>query len=441
MAENLTAEGVYKRLEEITDLKLKQVKEQLKEQHEAELKAIREELTRANSQNKSLVDLLLAQKAGAPLQQDGSRISRLGRHDQRGIKAAKYLRCLMAAKGHPTLAADIAKAKWGSDDSVTKALGGSTLSAGGAMVPVDFVAEVIDALRDVSSVLQFDPISLPMPNGSISMPFVGTGISANYTGENVNVNATQMTLGQLALQARKLMAFVASSNDLLKDGGSEVDRMIRDDMIGAFVEKMDSTFLRSTGSQNQPKGLLYWAGAANATGNRFNAANVAATDDGSTLAEITNDLGKCIQKVLDGKLKLLDPMRAGWTWSNRIWRKLFTLRDGNGNLVFQPELITGTLFGFKWTRTSQIPNNLTGSGGTADSEVYFASYGEGVIIGETQDMEFSAHDGAAYVDSNGTVVSALSQDQTVFKGSTRHDLGCRFRGAEVAVIERVRWGA
>jgi len=407
MAEEvLTAEGVQKRIQEIVGESVKAIMEKTLDQQRKDHQSFMEGMLSSMS---SLKETPKAEK---------------------GMKFASYVRCLAATKGHGGAAADLCK-KQGGDAAVIKALGETGFATGGALVPEVFSGEVIELLRSYSAFMSLGPTMLPMNRGSLTIPYISAGATASYVGENANISKQEQTFGQLLLSAKKLAVLTPISNDLLRDGGPMVDRVVRDDLVAALGERADAAFIRDDGTVNKPKGLYYWA----VSGNKYNAANAATGADGSTLAEITADLGRAVQKLMDAKIKIT---RAGWLFGPRVWRKLFTIRDGNGNLVFADEMRMGTLFGYPFKVTQQIPTNLTGSGGSADTEVYFADFSS-VVIGESSELEISAGDGVAYHDGS-NVISAFSQDQTVIRAIERHDLGCRQRGNEVAVIERVRWG-
>lgn len=410
MADNekevLTAEGVQKRIEEIVGESVKRLTEKFEAQR---------------AEQKSFMDGVLS----------GAKAAQPQRPQDKGMKFASYVRCLTATRGNGSAAADLCK-KQGGDPEVVKALGETGFSSGGALVPESFSGEVIELLRSYSAFMALGPTILPMNRGSLSVPYISSGATAAYVGENANMTSSDQAFGQILLTAKKLAVLTPMSNDLLRDGGPMVERVVRDDLVAALGERADAAFIRDNGASNKPKGVYYWA----PSGNLFNAADVAGTADGSTLAEITSDLGKAIQKLMDAKIKLTRP---GWMFAPRIWKRLFTQRDGNGNLVFEPEMRQGTLFGYPFKITQQIPVNLNGSGSSDDSEVYLCDFAS-VVIGESTDLEIAASDNAAYHDGS-NVISSFSQDQTVIRAIQRHDLACRQRGNEVVVIERVRWGA
>lgn len=114
--------------------------------------------------------------------------------------------------------------------------------------------------------------------------------------------------------------------------------------------------------------------------------------------------------------------------SNRSYMKLYGLRDGNGNKVY-PEMANGMLKGYPIERTSAIPQNL--GAGSNESEIYFADFND-VVIGEDGIMKIDFSKEATYPDAEGNMISAFTNNQSVIRVVTEHDIG--FRHVEGLVL-------
>ena len=134
----------------------------------------------------------------------------------KGTELAQFIRATAAAKGDPERAAKWVKDKIGEENAVYKALAASDFTAGGATVPQDFVADVIEFLRPSSAVRSLNPNVLPMPNGSLTLPKLTGGATAGYVSENANGGTTEPTFGDVKLTYKKLVALVPISNDFLR---------------------------------------------------------------------------------------------------------------------------------------------------------------------------------------------------------------------------------
>jgi HK97 family phage major capsid protein len=264
--------------------------------------------------------------------------------------------------------------------------------------------------------------SIPMPNGQLTMPFLSAGGIAEYVGENSNATKQEQTFGQLVMTAKKLAVVTPVSNDLLNDSSPSADMIVRNDLVRNAAVREDLAFIRDDGTGNKPRGMRHWA----VSGNVFATA-------GTTAAQVAVDLAESVLKLEEGNIPMTRP---GWIMSPRSKSYLFRLLDSNSNSIYRDELAQGTLLGFPIMTSTQIPNNL---GGGTESEVYFADFAH-LLIGETESVEITAIDGAAYHDGS-AVQSAFSQDQTVMRLIARHDFGARYRGNEIAVVTGVTWGA
>jgi len=337
-----------------------------------------------------------------------------------GLRAGRWLRALAAAKGDTGRAADFAK-QWG-DETLAKALGESTLVGGGALVPQDMADSVIELLRARSTVRKMGVMSVPMPNGSLTLPYLATGATATYTGENQNAVKSEQTFGQIEMQAKKLTILTPISNDLLNDASVAADALVREDLVAAAALREDLAFLRGDGTVGTPKGLKNFTDTTTTN------------SGGKTQALITTDLGTAILTLETNNVPMLKP---GWIMAPRSKYGLMTLLDGNGNLVFGNEMANGTLMGFPFLTTSQIPINLS-TGVGSESEVYFADFAS-ILIGETAGIKVDVYDGGAYYDGS-AIQSGISRDQTVMRLIARHDIADRQRGKAVHVTDQVIWG-
>lgn len=372
--------------------------------------------------------------------------------DSRGLMACRMMR-LMTLSGFDMEGAMAQARSWGDDDAAgaleqtrdhiralngaskidremaMRALGTSSLTSGGAFVPVEFAQEILDILHAKTVVLELGAMSLPLVSGNLTQAFLDTGATAGYIGENDATNSSEPTSGELTLSGKEIQAVVPISNKLMAEASVQVDAMIRNHLVRQFKKRMDLAMIRGDGTQNTPRGLRYWVQQASAA-HRFTRTMAGGS---ATLDEITRDL-TTIVSVVEGEDVGMDS--PGWIMSVRDKWGLFRRRDGNGNLVFAPEMRAGMLWGYAYGATSQVPTTL-GSGNK--SEVYFADFAT-CVNAERGGIEVEAVKGAAYNDASGTLQSGLSRRQTVISATAEHDFGCLYRGKEVGLIEGIDWG-
>lgn len=337
--------------------------------------------------------------------------------------AGRYIVSLAAAKGNMERAAGYAQRHYGTEDIATRALSVSTVDEGGALVPEALSASVIELLRPMSAIRRLNPVMVPLVNGKLSLPKITAGAVASYIGENENAPKTQGSFGNVHLVFKKLAALIPISNDLIRYAPASLIPMLRDDIAGGLAAASDPKFIRGDGTQYAPKGLKSWAPAANVI-------NANATVN---LANVTEDLGKLILALEEADVRMLRP---GWIFAPRTRHYLMTVRDGNGNFAFRDEMLRGTLWGWPFSVTTNVPKNL--GVGTDESEVTLADFAD-VVLGEAPNIGMTASDVAAYHDGS-QVQAAFSLDQTVLRAIQEHDLVMR-HDESVAVLDQVTWGA
>lgn len=344
-----------------------------------------------------------------------------------GLKYGRYVRVNALSKISGVPAIDIAKSwgdQWLADDIAAmqeKALAAGDFTAGGAIVPDEYVNEIIELLRDTSVVRRAGAREVPMRTGSMTIPRQSGAGTANYLGELENINKSEQTFETVQLTAKKLAALTPISNDLLRESDPAADQIVRDDLAMVMALREDIAFLRGDGTAHEPKGILNRV----ATSHRFDSA-------GATLDNVTEDLFKALRLVRAANVPVV---RGAWFLSTRSLFGLRKLRDANGQLVFDEEIRRGTLLGFPYYETNQLPENLGGGGN--ESEVYFQEMTQ-TILADTLEMQLDIFPGGAYHDGSG-VVSGISTDQTVVRAISKHDFALRHPESG-SVIEAVTWG-
>jgi len=267
-------------------------------------------------------------------------------------------------------------------------------------------------------------VTIPMATGTLNIPKLAGGGSASYIGENTDIGVTQPTFGTVQLTWKKLAAIVPISNDLLRFSSPAADSIVRDDLVMAMALREDAAFIRDDGVGNVPKGLRSWAPVSNI---------IPATTGTPTLATVTTDLGKLILALKKANVRFIRP---GWLMSPRTEMFLLTLRDGNGNFAFRPEMLAGRLFSYPYAVTTQIPENL--GVGENESEIYLVDFAD-AIIGESTQLIIDASTEASYYQDD-ALHSAFSLDQTLIRVIAEHDFAMRHEES-VAVLTGVTWGA
>ena len=356
------------------------------------------------------------------LEKDGSGYRMEKPKIEKGELAGGFIRCVAAAELQRKTPLEIAHRQYGDDHPVTKALEASDADAGGFLVPAEFSSEVIELLRATAVIESAGPRRVPLNSGSMDLPKHTTGATGSWIGEGSNITKTEPAFGMITLTAKKYASLVPISNDLLRYASPDVDRLVRDDMVRDIATAEDLKFIRGDGTAAAPKGLRYQEGINTFSGNAT-----------ASLANVTTDLVRCIRELMADNVNIT---RGHWFFSPRTWQYLFSVRDGNGNQVFASEMRAGTLYGYPFSVTTQIPENL--GGGSDESELYFVNMDD-VIIGRASTIEVMASNTAAYHDGS-NVQASFSLDQTVVRAISRVDLAVR-HAESVCAVTAWKYGA
>lgn len=306
--------------------------------------------------------------------------------------------------------------------TVNKAIAAGAVGSAGEFVESVLSTEFIPLLRAATVVRSMGARVVQLPKGNLTIPKQNATASGSYVQENQGLASSQWGAGNVVLSAKKYTSRVAVSNESLRYASIDMDAFTRDDMVNGFRVREDQVFLRSLGTENQPKGLRYLA----APGNLIPSTGV------FTLATITNELGQAILKLEEANVAVT---RRGWVFAPRTRHALMTIRGPQDNYAFRAEMLAGSLWGFPWRTTTSIPKNL--GGGSDESEVYHVEFDD-IMIGDVHDIEVTASEEAAYKNEADVLVSAFDLDQTIIRGIARHDLQTR-REESIAVITGVKW--
>lgn len=320
-----------------------------------------------------------------------------------------------------------ARSAYGERAPQTRALQQSSFTAGGALIPENFVvAEFIELLRATAKVRQAGARQVTLQNGSFTTPKMTSGATGAWIdAEGDNITPSQPAFGQLKLVEKKYAVLVPISNDLRRNSSLEAERVVRDDMVRVAANDEDIAFLKGTGLSGQPKGIYYWVGAAG----RTNSA-------GTALANTRTDI-----RVVKNALSVANaPMvRRAWFMNSRAADYLgWEMVDGNSNLVYpQMQQDEGAvLAGARVYRNNNISVTL---GGGTDTELYYVEMSE-FFIADGLDLAIEMFDNAVYADASGTLRSGISRDESAIRLIRKVDAGMRHTES-AHVIEACGWGA
>lgn len=312
------------------------------------------------------------------------------------------------------------------DKGVAKALNTAGTATGGALIPQDYVMEVIELLRAEAVVRKMGPEIRDMPRGNLTIPRLASTATASYGGELDAIRTSQQSFDVVQMNAKKLTAIVPVTNDLIRRTPANVERAITNDLVRTTALAEDLAFLLADGSLGTPIGLYNQCAASN----KLAILPFAATDNATLLSGV---VGTSNAMKLTLKQAMSRMIRPGWIMSAVTEAFLRGMRDGVGNFVYKDEMDNGKFDGLRFEVTQQIPTNVnTGTVAVPVNNGAFlilADFAD-VIVADTLDYQLDIFDQATYV-VGGQTVSAVQMDQTVFRVIQEHDLAMRHQGSLV----------
>ena len=319
----------------------------------------------------------------------------------------------------PHVAGQIGQAKAGGlAATMTKALAEGTGSAGGVLVPQDVADEVLGLVRARSAVMAMNP-KVTKVRKELVVNSMSTGAAAGYTAENARLPVSEPTFAQeVKLRPKDLGVLVPVSDRLLRDAAQnpDVEQLVREDLEEAMALRDDLAFLEGPGTSNSPLGL------------RNQPNTTAGPNLGTNGATPTFDQ---LKATVAGLRAVNAPFRnPGWLFNPRLLATLEQIKDSTGRYLADAGLLTfdtagqgGTLLGYKFRTTAQIPTDVTKGSSSDTSYLVFSSDWDTVWIGENLALQIDASNTAPYSADGTTWNSPFQNRQTVFRAQASHDIG------------------
>lgn len=317
------------------------------------------------------------------------------RHDHTAEGAARVIRDVYRDKEF---------AKW-YEDGIAKDLTAGTPSGGGYLIGEQMMDDIVEVLRAQAVLFKAGMREVPMPNGNLRLPRITAGSTASYVSEGTAPNSTDVTFGDALFSAKKLIAIVPISNDLLMVPSVAADQIVAMDATASLSTTIDAKGIGGDGNNDTPRGLRYLTGLTSTT------ISGAITADNIT---------QFITDLLNANVAISSAARMGWLMGPDVWMDLYNLKATTNQYLFREEMAgtSGTLLGYPFQVTSAISVVSTAT------QLYFGDFSEFIIARQGM-MEVDASPYAAYNNSSGTVVAAYSKDQTVLRIIDRHDFNMR----------------
>lgn len=309
------------------------------------------------------------------------------------------------------LALDYAKKMFPEDKALhavmQKDMTANVPSAGGYGIPQILLPDYVNYLYAKTILDKVGAVKYPMVNGNMRLARVDATSSFTWGGETPIGNATQPTLGDITLNAKKGTAIVPLSNSLLRQNAIGIDSLISRDLQRIATIAIDNALFYGLGNQYQPLGL------ENISGIQSSGSSGSPT---ALTPQFPIDMMALLEQAnvpMENVCWVMNPVAKGW-----LMGKAFS----SGPFAWANEMnVNKTLNGYPFHASATIKNS--GASPTWGN-IWLADFSE-LVWGVSYDIAIDISREGTYVNSSGTTVSAFQRDETLIRLITEQDFNVR----------------
>jgi HK97 family phage major capsid protein len=327
-----TVESIAKKYDSIDVAKIEKINAYLDKQEEKS-QALEKELAEAKKSRESLdIKLDDIEKSISKLPSGGSE-----EKDALKVERDLFLKFIKTGAEEAKNELNTRFVQHGANGSpeVLKYLSTDKQTAGGVLVPVTYINQLVKKVTEISALRPFCTVRQMGP-GSTELP-VETGLPTSYwAGEGAPSTDSEGTFGKRTFKAHRLTTQTTFTADIVMDSYLDIEAILYDQASRSRALKEGTAFVKGTGDgTNQPLGLMV-------------SSEVAEVNAGSTSA-ITAD------KLIYMTGQLASEFQPRWGLNRKTIAYLRTLKNSGGNeaYIWQPGNIS-----------AGVPNQILGLGYT-----------------------------------------------------------------------------
>ena len=184
--------------------------------------------------------------------------------------------------------------------------------SGGYLVPDTYDDRLVQALKQKNVLRQIATI-VPTTQ-KLTIPVSLGGENASWMTENEPYTLCEAEFGEIEIDAYKLGSSILVSDELLEDGGVDLEKYIEEAFAYRIGNAEESAFIRGDGN-GKPTGLIHQA----------------------SVGKVTDEIGRIsADDLVDMEFSLAEPYRknAVWVMSNDAYCRLGQLRHYRGNPIW-----------------------------------------------------------------------------------------------------------
>lgn len=278
-----------------------------------------------------------------------------------------------------------------------------TNADGGFAVPTEFANEIIKLERQ-SGIARSIARIFPMGTLTRKVPRELAKPSVSWVGEGTEPSLTKGTLEQITQTAKKLMAIIPFTDELLEDNNVNYN---------AFIAEVVAQ------EMNREEDKIAFVGDVSGLSDPFNGVYFASGVTTVALEGATLTFPDMVNLLMGPKAPYRE--RGVFVLGTTFLKKVMKLVDDNGDPIWQmPDAASpGRILGKLYYESDQIPDTLgTTRTNGAKTAALFGDFGRGLWISPRGGYTVKASDSA----SNSAGKSAFTLDETWFKFRRREDI-------------------
>ena len=244
-----------------------------------------------------------------------------------------------------------------------------TNASGGYFAPQEQLgSEFVGALR---AKMVMPGLGMRIMSGlqtKITIPKFSAGVTASFVAEESAVSAVNQTTAQITMQGRTLGCYEDVSRLLLLESDPSIEQLVRDDILSAMADKIESVAIHGGGS-NEPSGIVATSGIGSVAGGTNGLAPAWATHIPTLVKEVEIDNAS------------LNAGTLGWLTNPKVKSKLAsTAKVASTDSVMILNDPWNALYGYPLAITTNVSSTLTKGTSSVASALIFGDFSQ-LILG------------------------------------------------------------
>lgn len=227
------------------------------------------------------------------------------------------------------------------DPVVMKALSEGTDSAGGYLVPTEYIAELVKRVPELSELFPYVR-KIPVGTDAAEIPTLSTDVSITWgRAENASITESDAVFGQKTYAVRNMSALCYLSRELVADSKPAMLQVVTDLFAEAIAAERDKVIAIGITGDSQPEGIYSASGLSSV-------ASIGALTY-AKLVEIKYTLARKYHKP------------ARWIMSQTNLQRITALKDDNSMPIIQNALDRGelaTILGKPFSIQDDLPDDI-----------------------------------------------------------------------------------